>query len=148
MDDSIDRETLTLSFQRTLQASLEEVFDAWTQPEQIAAWWDPTGTRLAACRIDLRQGGTFHFENVGHSPPFTGVYKLIERPSKLVFEALGTLGTVSLTPDGSATRMQVTIRSTSKEQFEAFLHMGVGENTTRTLNNLGTYLQSRIKQSR
>ena len=33
-NDTVDREHLTLSFQRTLRASREEVFDAWTKPER------------------------------------------------------------------------------------------------------------------
>lgn len=137
---TIDQETFTIAFERTLPASRGEVFDAWTKPEQISAWWDPTGARLAACEIDLRPGGAFRFVNDGHSPPFTGTYALIERPSRLVFEAMGSVGTVTLEAVGSVTRMSVTIRCASKEQLEQFVQMGVAPNTDRTLDNLVRYL--------
>jgi uncharacterized protein YndB with AHSA1/START domain len=136
VNDTVDREHLTLAFQRTLQASPEEVFDAWTTPEQITEWWDPSGARLAACTVDLRVGGSFWFENQGHSPAFSGVYKVVDRPSKLVFEAMGALGTVTLEAEGKTTLMRVTIRCSSPEHFEMFVRIGAGENTGRTLDNL------------
>jgi uncharacterized protein YndB with AHSA1/START domain len=140
MQTTIAQETFTIAFERELSVSRAEVFDAWTKPDQIAEWWDPTGARLVTCEIDLRPGGAFRFVNVGHSPPFTGTYALIERPSRLVFEAMGSVGTVTLETTGSGTRMSVTIRCASKEQLEHFLKMGVAPNTDRTLDNLVRYL--------
>ncbi len=127
---------LTLPFQRTVRASREQVFDAWTRPEQVTEWWDPTGEKLARCTIDLRPEGSFTFVNQGHGPPFSGVYRVIERPSRLVFEVLGSVGTVVLESEGTLTRMQVTIRCASAEQFEQFARLGVRENTEKTLDNL------------
>ena len=143
MNDTIDQESFTLTFERTLPASTDEVFDAWTRPEQITAWWDPTGTPLVECTVDLRPKGAFRFVNAGHSPPFAGVYQAVERPSKLVFEALGSLGTVSLEPEGTGTHMRVTIRCGSAEHFQMFLKLGVKDNTTKTMDNLVAHLRAR-----
>ena len=140
MQTTIDQETFTIAFERKISASREEVFDAWTRPERIAEWWDPTGARLVACEVDLRLGGAFRFVNDGHGPPFTGTYSVIERPSRLVFDALGSLGTVTLETAGDATRMRVTIRCASKEHLEQFVKMGVAPNTDRTLDNLVRFL--------
>ncbi len=134
---SIDRETHTITFERELRASREEVFDAWTRPEELADWWDPNGVRLAKCEIDLRVGGSFLFENQSaHGPAFAGVYRLVERPAKLVFEALGSVGTVALTARGDATHMRVEIRCATVEHLEQFVKMGVHTGTERTLDNL------------
>src|SRR3954469_18969042 len=93
---TVDRATFTITFQRTFAAPREDVFEAWTQPEQLAEWWDPTGARLSECAIDLRPGGAFKLVNqdAAHGPPFSGVYRAIEAPSLIVFEALGSVGTV------------------------------------------------------
>lgn len=139
----IDRDTFVISFERKLPASREEVFDAWTRPEQIAEWWDPTGARLVECRVDLRPGGAFHFANVGHGPPFAGTYSTIERPSKLTFEALGSVGTVTLERSGDATHMRVTIRCASREHLEQFIQLGVARNTDLTLDNLVAHVGAR-----
>jgi uncharacterized protein YndB with AHSA1/START domain len=140
MQTTIDQETFTIAFERKLPVSRAEVFDAWTKPEQIAEWWDPTGARLVTCEIDLRPGGAFRFVNDGHGPPFTGTYVVIERPSRLVFEAMGSVGTVTLEATGSTTHMSVTIRCASKEQLEHFVKMGIAPNTDRTLDNLVRYV--------
>lgn len=140
---SLDKSTLTITFRRSFQATREAVFEAWTRPDQVRAWWDPTGAPLAECTIDLRVGGAFRFVNEGHSPPFEGVYRLVERPAQLVFEAMGAVGTVRLELDGSATAMTVTIRCASPEHLEQFLALGVDAGTARTLDNLGTHLAGR-----
>jgi uncharacterized protein YndB with AHSA1/START domain len=132
----IDTGKLTITFQRTLRASREQVFDAWTRPEQLSEWWDPTGARLASCSIDLRPEGTFTFVNQGHSPPFSGVYRVVERPARLVFDVMGSVGTVVLESDGDLTRMHVTIRCASRQQLEQFVALGVRDNTEKTLDNL------------
>ena len=136
---TIDQETFTIAFERELPVSRAEVFDAWTKPEQIAEWWDPTGARLVTCEIDLRPGGAFRFVNDGHGPPFTGTYAVIERPSRLVFEAMGSVGTVTLETAKSGTRMSVTIRCASKEHLEHFVKLGIATGTDRTLDNLVRY---------
>lgn len=134
---TIHHDTFTIAFERSLRASREEVFDAWTRPEKIAAWWDPTGAPLAKCEIDLRVGGAFVFENAGHhGPPFAGVYRVIDRPERLVFDALGSVGTVTLRADGAVTHMLVEIRCASAEHLQQFVKMGVHTGTEQTLNNL------------
>jgi len=140
MQATIDQQTLTIAFERNLTASREAVFDAWTRPEQLAQWWDPDGARLTACEIDLRPGGAFRFVNAGHSPPFVGTYTLIERPARLVFEALGSVGTVTLESASTGTHMRVTIRCASQQHLEQFVQLGVAPNTDRTLDNLVRYL--------
>lgn len=140
---NIDRATFTVSFQRTLRASPEDVFDAWTHPAEVAEWWDPTGAKLVECTIDLRPGGSFTFVNEGHSPPFSGVYRTVERPSRLVFEALGAVGTVLIESAGDTTHMHVSIRCASAEHLEKFVELGVDVNTAKTLDNLVAHVKKR-----
>ena len=142
---TLDRDTHTITFRRVFQASREQVFDAWTKPEEVSAWWDPSGRPLSECKIDLRLGGAFRFVNQdsAHSPPFEGEYLVIERPGKLVFEALGAVGTVSLEEHAGQTRLLVTIRCASAEHLEMYLKVGVDVGTDRTLDNLVAFLAKR-----
>ena len=74
----------TLVMTRTFDAPREDVFEAWTTPEQVALWWDPTGAPLAVCEIDLRPGGAFRWINqgeIGAKHPFAGVYREIVPPN-------------------------------------------------------------------
>jgi uncharacterized protein YndB with AHSA1/START domain len=137
----IDHDTFTITFERAFDATREDVFDAWTDPEQVTLWWDPTGTPLSDCSIDLRPGGAFRFTNAsGHAPPFAGVYRVVERPEQLVFDAMGALGTVRLGVEAEATRMVVSIRCASADHLEQLLKLGVDVGTDQTLDNLGAHV--------
>jgi uncharacterized protein YndB with AHSA1/START domain len=145
---TVDRTTFTITFQRAFAAPRDDVFDAWTDPEQIKRWWDPTGTPLAECTVDLRPGGAFCFTaKSGHAPPFAGVYRLIERPAQLVFDAMGAVGTVQLESEADATRMTVSIRCASPDHLEQFLKLGVDVGTEQTLDNLVAHVAgARLKR--
>ena len=79
----------TLVMTQTFDAPRADVFEAWTTPEAVALWWDPTGAKLAVCEIDLRPGGAFCWINqsaAGAKHPFAGTYREIVPPERLVFE--------------------------------------------------------------
>jgi uncharacterized protein YndB with AHSA1/START domain len=145
---AIDSSNYTITFRRTFAAAREDVFDAWTTAEQIREWWDPTGTPLAECSIDLRPGGAFRFTMAStHAPPFAGTYQAVERPARLVFDAMGAVGTVQLEVAAGTTQMTVTIRCASAEHMEHFVKLGVADGTDRTLDNLGGWLARQRKAS-
>lgn len=146
MQAKIDEETFTIAFERRLAAPREDVFDAWTRPELLAEWWDPTGARLVACDVDLRPGGAFSFVTHGHAPPFTGTYVEIDRPGRLVFDALGSRGTVVLETVGAGTHMRVTIHCATRQHLEHFVQLGVAPNTDRTLDNLVRFVDARARR--
>lgn len=143
MSHTVDSAQHTIHFERRLAASPADVFDAWTQAEQLTHWWDPSGTPLSACTVDLRPGGSFRLVTVGHAPPFEGRYVTIDRPGLLVFEAMGAVGTVALRQDGDGTHMQVAIRCASAEHFEMFVQLGVHTGTAVTLDNLVARMAAR-----
>ncbi len=138
----IDHRTNSISMKRSFVAPRERIFEAWTVPEHITCWWDPTGAPLAKCEVDLRPGGRFIFANQGTRgvPAFGGVYREIAPPERLVFEAMGSIGTVELEDLGGRTLMTVTIRCGSPEQLKHFVHLGVDVDTSRTLDNLVDYV--------
>lgn len=82
-DIRIDRNANAIVMTRRLSAPRTDVFDAWTQPERVAVWWDPSGTHLTSCEIDLRPGGAFRFVHAGlpDAPPFSGIYREITPPN-------------------------------------------------------------------
>lgn len=147
MSDTIDQEHHTIRFERMLQATPHEVFDAWTLPEEVTKWWDPGGTPLVSCSIDLRPEGAFCFVTAGHAPPFEGTYEVVERPNRLEFQAMGAKGIVTLHPHGTGTRMSVSIGCASAEHFETLLQLGVQPGTSTTLDNLAAHLSRRAREA-
>jgi uncharacterized protein YndB with AHSA1/START domain len=70
---------------RTIPASAERLFDAWTDPEQLARWMSPIGH--AVVEVDARAGGRIRVTMAGEGRTIehTGEYLAIERPHRLVF---------------------------------------------------------------
>jgi len=140
----LDRASNALVFRRRLPASPERLFEAWTCPEQVRQWWDPSGRELAEGEIDLRVGGLLRFVNAGpESFPFEGRYSEIDPPRGFAFTALGAAGSVRFVPDGDVTEMTVVIRCASPEHLQQFVAMGAGDGTGQTLDNLVSYLAAR-----
>jgi len=143
---AIDRRENAIILKRSFDAPRDMIFSAWTDPNQVAIWWDAAGAPLARCEIDLRIGGKFTFVSASENvPPFTGTYHKIERPVSLAFEAMGALGTVDLREQGGRTEMIVTIKCPTPEHLETFLAMGVNEGTAETLDNLVDFIRNRLR---
>ena len=72
----------------TFDAPRERIWQAWTEPEQLARWWGPQYFTAPFARIDLRVGGGYLF--CMRSPEetdywSTGLYREIDPPRRLVF---------------------------------------------------------------
>lgn len=139
---TVDEATHTIRFTRRFRANRDQVFSAWTEPQHVSCWWDPTGKPLARCEIDLRVGGSFTFASAEHPMPFTGVYREIDRPERLVFDAMAAEGRVILDEADGGTIMLVEIACVSAEHLEQFVKMGVAVGTSRTLDNLVAHLDT------
>src|SRR6187399_2746589 len=78
---------------RIYDAPVKVVWDAWTDPAQVAKWWGPRGFTLTTHSKDLRPGG--HWNYTMHGPdgvdwPNTTIYHEVEVGSKLVYDHGGS----------------------------------------------------------
>ena len=74
---------------RIYDAPVQAVWDAWTDPEQVAQWWGPRGFTLTTHSKDLRPGG--HWNYTMHGPdgvdyPNKTQYFEVEKYAKLVYD--------------------------------------------------------------
>ncbi len=87
---------LTLSVSKTINASIEDVFDAWLDPTLLAQFILPMpGMPHPQVENEPRQGGSFTIiMHVGENEiPHTGEYLEINRPNKLVFSWVSPFST-------------------------------------------------------
>ncbi len=85
-----------VTIERTYDASVETVWKAWTDAEQLKAWWGPDNVSIPECTVDLRVGGNFYIvmeagEAMG---PYKGLlwpmmaeYTVVEPNAKLAYTA-------------------------------------------------------------
>ncbi len=79
---------LRLEVRRTIPATAERLFDAWTDPDQLLAWWGPEGVRCSEAVVELRIGGRLRLGNElpnGQVVFIEGEFVEIDRPRKLVY---------------------------------------------------------------
>jgi uncharacterized protein YndB with AHSA1/START domain len=103
-----------LRIERTLPASIEAVFAAWTSPESMARWLSPWGHAEVECeprvagrlRVVMVEGDV----RIEH----TGEYVEFDPPRRLSFTLQSpytgsgpSLVTVTLSPDGDGTRLEL-----------------------------------------
>jgi uncharacterized protein YndB with AHSA1/START domain len=113
----------TVVITRVFDAPRQIVFEAWTDPGQVAKWWGPDGfhTPRDTVEIDLRVGGRYHltmvkqdtgaqfplrYEIVELVPPELIVLKAEPMPEVGVHEP--TITRIELHEDGDRTRMSFT----------------------------------------
>lgn len=85
---------------RTVEASLDRVWEAWTEPEQMAAWWGPKGFKVDVKKLDLKPGGLFHYVMHSQGQEMWGrmLFREVVPKTRLVF-----INSFS-DPDGGVTR--------------------------------------------
>lgn len=86
---SVQKEDLVIT--RIIDAPVELVWKAWTDPEHVNRWWGPKYYTSPNCKIDLRVGGKYVFsmcapQDQGGQDSYTsGVYKEIVPLKRLEF---------------------------------------------------------------
>jgi uncharacterized protein YndB with AHSA1/START domain len=72
---------------RTIPASAEVLFDAFLDPMALSEWMRPGTIRSAVATVEPRVGGRYEIIMQGESGaiPHSGVYRLLDRPKRLVF---------------------------------------------------------------
>lgn len=78
-----------LYIERIYDAPVKMVWDAWTDPEQVAKWWGPRGFKITTHSKDLRVGGHWKYTMFGPNGDTwenKTVYFEVETYRKLVYD--------------------------------------------------------------
>ena len=107
----------SLIIRRQIRAPAARLFDAWTRPEQLKAWWGPRSVTCVGAQIDLRVGGGYRISHQvadGSALSISGTFQQIDPPRRLIYTwrrepgpSAFELVTVSFEPVGGATNVTV-----------------------------------------
>jgi uncharacterized protein YndB with AHSA1/START domain len=86
----IEHRARVLRIERTFDAPVERVFEAWTSEEVLRRWLHGMpGWETPTAEVDLRVGGTIRIvmrdPSDGSEAGATGEYRVVDPPSRLVF---------------------------------------------------------------
>ncbi len=121
-----------LRVERLIDASPEEVFDAYTDPEAMKVWFTILNAGLIVeNEIDLRVGGSW-VSAWGFSPDEmfreTQVFEVVDRPHRLVSMSSGS------SPDGSGiddTTVEILFEEEEGKTLMKVIHSGLPDEANR-----------------
>lgn len=123
---------------RTFDATPEQVWHAWTDPDAVAQWWHPAGaaTPRDSVEIDARVGGHYRYamvnENDGTTVVTGGVYLKVDPHHRLEF-TWGPPGadpdeapiiTLSLEPVAGGTSLTLELRGVHGTPGDGYYYDG------------------------
>jgi uncharacterized protein YndB with AHSA1/START domain len=134
-------------------ASLEMVWDAWTDPKQVVKWWGPRGFTTTIHEMDVRTGGvwrqTMHGPD-GANYPGKSIFAEVVKHKRLVFSHSGGKeggpganfkSTWTFEAEGDQTKVTIRMVFDSVEARERVVReFGAIEGGKQTLARLGEFL--------
>ncbi len=79
---------VSASYEELVPASPEEIFDAWTTPDELKSWFGPGGFQTIEATVEARPGGRYHLvmrTPDGQRLHINGAFREVVRPSRLVY---------------------------------------------------------------
>jgi uncharacterized protein YndB with AHSA1/START domain len=144
-----------LHLTRIYDAPVKMVWEAWTDPKQVAKWWGPRGFTLTTHSSDVKTGGTWSYTM--HGPDGTDFhnktkYLEVEKYSRLVYDHGGNDDrpalfrvTVNFSEVAGKTEMKMTMALETAEaakELKKFIKNAGGDSTW---DRLAEYLASSDK---
>lgn len=90
MSNTNEANNRTLTLERTFDAPIKLVWEAWSQPEHIAQWWGPKGMETKVVAHDFKVGGSWKYAMTmpdGNEFIGEGVYSEIVELEKIISSA-------------------------------------------------------------
>jgi uncharacterized protein YndB with AHSA1/START domain len=140
----------TVAITRVFDAPRALVWQAWTDPKMLGAWFGPRGFTSSVPQWELRVGGALRI--VMHGPdsndyPMKGVFREVAAPERLVFSNIAVdkdgnhllegETTVTLSEQAGQTALTVKAHAVGKVPTAAQMLAGMEAGWTQSIDKLG-----------
>jgi uncharacterized protein YndB with AHSA1/START domain len=137
-DDTDSRDAVVI--ERSFDASVELIWQMWTDPEHFKAWYGPAGCTIPVATMDVRVGGTRLVCMEMQTPDgprqmwFTGEYREVVENERLVYtesmsDENGNVSSPSNTtmvePHPMATEVRVVLEAVNGRTKMVMTHAGI-----------------------
>ncbi|MCX6464820.1 MAG: SRPBCC domain-containing protein [Pseudonocardiales bacterium] len=132
-------DTRKIEITRSYDATPEQVYSAWTEPEQFQQWWTGEGftTPISTVTMEVRPGGawtaTMKADDGSMEIPFHGVYHEVVPNEKLVYSLVDDNDPRSRTEQG--------------DEFISVTLKAVGSKTEMTFSQVGNLPEEELPQA-
>jgi uncharacterized protein YndB with AHSA1/START domain len=152
MNFTVDKETSTVNVKREFNASLADVWSAWTEAALLDQWWAPAPWKSRTKNMEFKEGGRRLYPMVGSQgeehwaiADFTSIspksnFKYLDAFS----DSDGNLNqdfprsdwNVNFTEQGNATIVAIAIKHEKLSDLEKIIEMGFKEGFTIAMEGL------------
>lgn len=151
-----DDENHSVSIERTLATSKQDVWDAWSTQSQLEAWWGPANWRTESDNFSFSENGTWDYRMVGPDGTVAAgrlTFLAIDAPNSFTFKdafrnedgSLNTTlpvaqGRVTLVESNNATVIKSVLMFDSAEDMATVINMGFEAGYSQSLDRLEALL--------
>lgn len=145
-----NEESRTVTIERTYQAPIALVWEAWTNPEHIANWWGPKGMQTRVLEHNFSVGGSWKYAMAmpdGNDFISEGTYTEIVPMQKIVTSAdfkpmtQGVELHIILEAEGDATKFTFKVIHPTEEYKIQQEKMGIYNGWGSAFDRLDTFLK-------
>lgn len=141
-DAKVADQTEWVRIEREFDAPIDVVWEMWTNPDLFKQWYGPMGMSVPTAEMDVVVGGTRKICMEMNTPErqmsmwFTGIYKEVKRPARLVYtESMCDADGVIISPQSMGmpeghpdiTEVIVELSESGGKTLVTMVHVGVPE---------------------
>lgn len=159
MNFSVDKENKTVNIKREFNASLSNVWSAWTEPEILDQWWAPAPFKSKTKSMDFKEGGRrlyamvspegnenwsfFEYTFISPKTNFKHSSTFCDADENPIPNFGSSLWDITFSEQGELTVVDIAIKRDTLAEIEQIIAMGFKEGFTSALQGLDKILEAR-----
>ncbi|MEN2402329.1 SRPBCC domain-containing protein [Flavobacterium sp. MC2016-06] len=152
MDFTVDKENCLVNVKREFDASLDNVWSAWTEAEILDQWWAPAPFKSETTIMDFKVGGqrlyamvgpegekrwsTFAYTSISPKTNFKHTTTFSDADGNPNSEFGSSYWDITFSKEGDLTLVDIVIKRDSFAELEKIIEMGFKEGFTSALKSL------------
>ena len=159
MNFTVDKENKTVNVKREFDASLSNVWAAWTEPEILDQWWAPAPFKSKTTKMEFKEGGRrlyamispdgqerwsfFDYSSISPTTNFKHSSTFCDANENPDPNLGSSYWSVSFAEQGDLTIVDIAIRRNSLAELEKVIEMGFKEGFTMAMEGLDKILEAK-----
>jgi uncharacterized protein YndB with AHSA1/START domain len=159
MNFTVDKENKTVNVKREFDASLSNVWAAWTEPEILDQWWAPAPFKSKTTKMEFKEGGRrlyamispdgqerwsfFDYSSISPKTNFKHSSTFCDANENPDPNLGSSYWSVSFSEQGDLTIVNIAIRRNSLAELEKVIEMGFKEGFTMAMEGLDKILEAK-----
>ena len=159
MNFTVDKENKTVNIKREFNASLSDVWSAWTEAEILDQWWAPAPFKSQTKSMEFKEGGrrlyamvglegeerwsSFDYTSISPKTNFKYASTFCDSEGNPNSEFASSYWSVSFSEQDNSTFVDIAIKRDSLPELEQLIEMGFKEGITVTMKSLDKIFENR-----